>query len=217
MPHRPGHRGGMFDYGQFDQPNAFEQMEMPEFGAPDMMNQNEENDTFDENNVNPNRMSSMDFLQSVFGPLGVDRDRLSQFEQFVTPIPDELFDLTNPDADIYQQFRSDRQDRLNTQLGETFGGLQQTLFQGQRQARGMQGRRGFVSGRDVMSDMSQMAADRGSRAFSAFGRGLYDIEQNIVDRVGAERRYIAGLESQRRSDALRLAELAGLFRDEEDE
>ena len=51
MPHRPGHRGGMFDYGQFDQPSAFEQMEMPEFGAPDMMD--EPVNTFDANNVNP--------------------------------------------------------------------------------------------------------------------------------------------------------------------
>lgn len=215
MPHRPGHRGGMFDYGQFDQPSAFEQMEMPEFGAPDMMD--DPVNTFDANNVNPNRMSSSEFLQSVFGPLGVSADRLGQYEQFVTPIPQELYDLTDPSADIYQQFREDRQSRLNTQLGQAFGSLQSSLFQGQRQARGMQGRRGFVSGRNMMSDLSQMASERGSRAFSAFGRGLYDIEQNIVDRVGAERRYIAGLEAQRRSDALRLADLAGLFRDEEDE
>jgi len=85
------------------------------------------------------------------------------------------------------------------------------LFQGQREARGMQGRRGFVTGRDFMGEISEAASVRGERAASAFGRGLYDIEEDIVDRVGAERRYVAGLEAQRRSDALRLAELAGLF------
>ena len=88
------------------------------------------------------------------------------------------------------------------------------MFQGQRQARGMQGKRGFVTGRDFMGEMSQEASMRGQRAASAFGRGLYDIEENIVDRIGSERRYMANLEAQRRSDALRLAELAGLFNDE---
>jgi hypothetical protein len=155
------------------------------------------------------------FLQSMFGPLGVTPDQFSQYEQFVTPIPEELYELTDPTADIYQQFRQERQQRLSGQLGESVTGLQQSLFQGRREARGMGGRRGFVTGRRFMDDISQSAAMTGQRAFSAFGRGLYDIEEDVVERVGSERRYVAGLEAQRRSDALRLAELAGLFKDEE--
>tara|TARA_A100000172_G_C3043786_1_gene111658 strand:+ start:1464 stop:2039 length:576 start_codon:yes stop_codon:yes gene_type:complete len=155
--------------------------------------------------------SSMDFLESMYKPLGVTQDQFGQYSQFLGEIPEELYQLTDPNADIYQQFRQERQGRLSDQLGETYTGLQSSLFQGQRQARGMQGRRGFVTGRDFMGEISEAASVRGERAASAFGRGLYDIEEDIVDRVGAERRYVAGLEAQRRNDALRLAELAGLF------
>jgi len=155
--------------------------------------------------------SSMDFLESMYKPLGVTQDQFGQYSQFLGEIPEELYQLTDPNADIYQQFRQERQGRLSDQLGETYTGLQSSLFQGQREARGMQGRRGFVTGRDFMGEISEAASVRGERAASAFGRGLYDIEEDIVDRVGAERRYVAGLEAQRRSDALRLAELAGLF------
>jgi len=155
--------------------------------------------------------SSMDFLESMYKPLGVTQDQFGQYSQFLGEIPEELYQLTDPNADIYQQFRTERQGRLSDQLGETYTGLQSSLFQGQREARGMQGRRGFVTGRDFMGEISEAASVRGERAASAFGRGLYDIEEDIVDRVGAERRYVAGLEAQRRSDALRLAELAGLF------
>ena len=155
--------------------------------------------------------SSMDFLESMYKPLGVTQDQFGQYSQFLGEIPEELYQLTDPNADIYQQFRQERQGRLSDQLGETYTGLQSSLFQGQREARGMQGRRGFVTGRDFMGEISEAASVRGERAGSAFGRGLYDIEEDIVDRVGAERRYVAGLEAQRRSDALRLAELAGLF------
>ena len=155
--------------------------------------------------------SSMDFLESIYKPLGVTQDQFGQYSQFLGEIPEELYQLTDPNADIYQQFRQERQGRLSDQLGETYTGLQSSLFQGQREARGMQGRRGFVTGRDFMGEISEAASVRGERAASAFGRGLYDIEEDIVDRVGAERRYVAGLEAQRRSDALRLAELAGLF------
>ena len=155
--------------------------------------------------------STMDFLESMYQPLGVTQDQFGQYSQFLGEIPEELYALTDPNADIYQQFRTERQGRLSDQLGETYTGLQSSLFQGQREARGMQGRRGFVTGRDFMGEISEAASMRGERAASAFGRGLYDIEEDIVDRVGAERRYVAGLEAQRRSDALRLAELAGLF------
>ena len=84
-------------------------------------------------------------------------------------------------------------------------------------ARGMQGRSGFVSGRNVQADMSRVASMQGDKIGSAFGRGLYDIEESIVDKVGAERKYLATLEAQRRSDALKLAGLAGLFGDNEEE
>ena len=126
-------------------------------------------------------------------------------------IDQELYALTDPSADIYQQFRGEQQQRLSQQLGETYTGLQSSLFQSQREARGMMGRAGLVRGRSLMGELSREASMRGERAASAFGRGLYDIESDIVERVGAERRYVAELEAQRRSDALRVAELAGLF------
>ena len=81
----------------------------------------------------------------------------------------------------------------------------------------MQGKSGFVSGRNMQADMSRYASMQGEKLGSSFTRGLYDIEESIVDKVGAERKYLATLESQRRSDALRLAGLAGLFDDNEEE
>lgn len=156
-----------------------------------------------------------DFLESMYGPLGVTSQQYGQYSQFLGEIPEELYTLTDPSAEIYQQFRTEQQGRLSDQLGETYTGLEQSLFQGQREARGMQGRAGLVRGRDFMGEISQQVSMQGQRAGSAFGRGLYDIEQDIVDRVGAERKYVAGLEANRRSDALRIAELAGLF-DEND-
>jgi|TARA_E500000178_G_C16838308_1_gene669373 hypothetical protein len=155
--------------------------------------------------------SPLDFLQSMYEPLGVTPEQYGQYQQFIPEIPAELYEITDPSADIYQQFRAERRGILSEQLGETYSGLQQSLFSGQRQARGMEGRRGFVTGRDFMGDVSELAGMRGQRAASAFGRGLYNIEEDIVNRVGAERRYLATLESQRRSDALRVADLAGLF------
>ena len=208
MPHRPGHSSGMFDPNQFDQPSAYEQMEMPEFGTYDQPES-------PAGAVDTSNMSQqLRFLTEMFQPFGVTPDQLGQYSNFIGEIPEELYQLTDPSADIYQQFRQERQQRLSDQLGETYTGLQSSLFQGQRQARGMQGKRGFVTGRDFMGEMSQEASMRGQRAASAFGRGLYDIEENIVDRIGSERRYMANLEAQRRTDALRLAELAGLFNDE---
>ncbi len=162
-----------------------------------------------------NPQSPLEFLESMYQPLGVTSDQFGQYSQFIGEIPEELYQLTDPSAEIYQQFRQERQGRLSDQLGETYSGLQSSLFQGQRQARGMQGRRGFVTGRDFMGEMSEQASVKGGQAASAFGRGLYDIEESIVDRIGTERRYIAGLEAQRRNDALRLAELAGLFNQDE--
>lgn len=158
--------------------------------------------------------STSDFLEEMFGPLGVGSNQYSQYEQFFTTIPEELYALTDPSAEIYQQYRTEQQARLSEQLGETYSGLEQSLFQGQREARGMQGRAGLVRGRDFMGELSQQMAMQGQRAASAFGRGLYDIEEEIVERVGSERRYLAGLEAQRRTDALKIAELAGLFEDE---
>ena len=158
--------------------------------------------------------STDDFLNEMFGPLGIGAGQYSQYSQFFTEIPEELYALTDPNAEIYQQYRTEQQARLSDQLGETYTGLEQSLFQGQREARGMQGRAGLVRGRNFMEELSQQTAMQGQRAGSAFGRGLYDIEEEIVDRVGNERRYIAGLEANRRSDALKIAELAGLFDDE---
>ena len=155
--------------------------------------------------------SNQDFLQSLFGPLGVGADAYSDYAQFIPEVPEELYLLTDPTANIYQQLRGERQARLSTQLGESYSGIQQSLFETQRQARGMQGRAGFVTGADLAGDASRRAAMVGEKASSAFSRGLYDIEQDIVEQVGAEQRYVAGLEAQRRSDALKVAELADLF------
>jgi hypothetical protein len=160
--------------------------------------------------------SPMDALSSMFSPFGVSTDDLTKYSGFIGDIPEELYGLTDPNADIYKQFRSERQQRLSDQLGESYSGLQQSLFTGSREARGMQGKSGLVSGRNIQADMSRAASMQGEKYGAAFGRGLYDIEESIVDKVGAERKYLATLESQRRSDALRLAGLAGLFdKDEE--
>jgi len=161
--------------------------------------------------------SPMDALSSMFSPFGVSADDLTKYSGFIGDIPEELYGLTDPNADIYKQFRSERQGRLSDQLGESYSGLQQSLFTGSREARGMQGRSGLVSGRNIQADMSRVASMQGEKLGSAFTRGLYDIEESIVDKVGAERKYLATLEAQRRSDALKLAGLAGLFDDNEEE
>ena len=160
-------------------------------------------------------ISTDDLLEQLLGPFGLSQTQMQQYSGFISQIPEELYALTDPSADIYQQYRGEQQQRLSTQLGETYSGLEQSLFQSQREARGMMGRAGLVRGRNLMGELSRDISQRGMQAGSAFGRGLYDIEQSIVDRIGAERKYIAGLEAQRRSDILRIAELAGLFKQDQ--
>ena len=128
--------------------------------------------------------STDDFLNEMFGPLGIGAGQYSQYSQFFTEIPEELYALTDPNAEIYQQYRTEQQGRLSDQLGETYTGLEQSLFQGQREARGMQGRAGLVRGRNFMEELSQQTAMQGQRAGSAFGRGLYDIEEEIAELAG---------------------------------
>ena len=56
--------------------------------------------------------SPMDALSSMFSPFGVSTDDLTKYSGFIGDIPEELYGLTDPNADIYKQFRSERQQRL---------------------------------------------------------------------------------------------------------
>ena len=56
--------------------------------------------------------SNQDFLQSLFGPLGVGADAYSDYAQFIPEVPEELYLLTDPTANIYQQLRGERHDSV---------------------------------------------------------------------------------------------------------
>ena len=59
----------------------------------------------------------------MYGPLGVSSQQYGQYSQFLGEIPEELYALTDPSAEIYQQFRTEQQARLSEQLEKHISGF----------------------------------------------------------------------------------------------
>jgi len=154
-------------------------------------------------------LSPLELLQGYFPDIG--DDILSQYTQFVTPLEDELYQATQQDASIYQQMREEQTGFLQEQRGMGRRKVQDALFSGFEQARGYAGKRGLLSGRDFFSDISRQASYGGEDLNKLYSKGLYDINQNIVDRIGAAKMSYASLLGQQRGDVLRIAELADMF------
>lgn len=154
-------------------------------------------------------LSPLELLQGYFPDIG--DDILSQYTKFVTPLDDELYQSTLQDASIYQQMREEQTGFLQDQRGMGRRKVQDALFSGFEQARGYAGKRGLLSGRDFFSDISRQASYGGEDLNKLYSKGLYDINQNIVDRIGAAKLSYASLLGQQRGDVLRIAELADMF------
>jgi len=160
-------------------------------------------------------MSQMDLLKGYFPD--IDDDTLSQYQQFITPIPGELHEATDPNYGLYTALRKEKTGFLSDQRQRGREDLRSSLFTGYREARGLEGQRGFVSGRNILKDISRGAGRQGDTLNQAFGKGLWDINQDIVGRVASARKYYGDLVGQQRRDMLSLADLSDYFKTEEDE
>lgn len=140
-----------------------------------------------------------------------DETRLQELSKFVSVIPTEIYEAADPNAEMYQLMRQERFGQLEGQRDIAETSLRSGLFRNLEQARGMEGKRGFALGRNIYGDVSEDAAQRFEGVQSEFSRGLYNINQSIIDKISSAQRYLASLESQQRSDILKLADLADLI------
>lgn len=143
-------------------------------------------------------------------------ERLQELVKFVSVIPDEIREAADPDAEMYQLMRQERTAQLESQRDTAESRARRGLFLNLEQARGMEGKRGFALGRNIYGDVSEAAAAGFESVQDQFGRGLYNINQSIIDRVGSASRYLASLEAQQKGDMLKLADLADLFKTDND-
>ena len=159
--------------------------------------------------------SPLDLLKSFF-PDASD-ERLQELVKFVSVIPSEIYEAADPEAEMYSLMRQERTGMLEAQRDTAENRARRSLFTTLEQARGMEGRRGFALGRNIYGDVSEAAASGFESVQDQFSRGLFNINQSIIDRVSSAQRYLAGLEAQQKGDMLKLADLADLFRDQDDD
>jgi hypothetical protein len=169
-----------------------------------------------------NQQDSFSVMRGLF-PLseypGLTDAELSKFTQFIGEIPQSLYDITDPNAALYQQQREEKtgflQKRAGQQIGKGFELGQSSVFQTAREARGMAGQTGVVQGRDFMKGVRREASreqQRGSEGiYNIYEEGVYDINEDIVSQIDENRRYLASLEADRRRDILTLARYAEFF------
>ena len=205
-----------YDPFGYDQPNAYDY----NYGAQNVSDPFTTTQTqTNTNNFNPNAsqsgMNQMDILRGYFPD--IDDDTLSQYQQFITPIPGELYEATDPNFGLYTSLRKEKTGFLSDSRQRGREDLRSALFTGHREARGLEGRRGFVSGRTIVSDISEEAARKGDALNQSFQKGLWDINQDIVGRVSSARKYYQSLVGQQRRDMLSLAELSDYFKNEDEE
>jgi len=206
-----------FDYGQFDGPNAYDY----NYGNNDIgdMGQTSLTTTTQPNNFDASDsqegMSTKDLLKGYFPD--IDDETLSQYEQFVSPIDSELYDATKQDYKLYQEYAQEQRGFLEQSRGIGRQKLQNSLFTGYEQARGVQAKSGFLSGRNMFSNISEQGNIAGDALNKSFSKGLYDVNQSIVDKIGSARQYYTGLVGQQRGDMLTLAKLTDMFKPDEEE
>ena len=165
--------------------------------------------TGDETPTSTPGQDPLEVLTSFFPD--VDISELEGLTQFVSVIPSEIYEAADPESEMYSLMRQERTGMLEEQRSQAEQGLRGSLFQSLEQARGMEGNRGFALGRNVYGNISNQAAMRFEGIQSNFSRGLYNISEDIINRITGAQRYLAGLEANQRSDMLRLADLADLF------
>tara|TARA_R100000458_G_scaffold58754_1_gene67497 strand:+ start:680 stop:1375 length:696 start_codon:yes stop_codon:yes gene_type:complete len=175
---------------------------------------NKQNNNIQDNNIY-NQQNSMSILQGYFPDMS--SDQLSKYQKFVTPIPDEFYQETLADNPLYAQIQRERLGFLEGSRRLQRQGLQESLFSSQREARGLSGQRGFVSGRNMFKEISQAASLRGDELNQNFQRGLYDVGQDIADRLSGARRFYSGLQSDQMNQVLKLAELSDWFSQDDDD
>jgi hypothetical protein len=159
--------------------------------------------------------SPLELLQSFFPD--ADIAELEKLTRFVSVIPQDIYDAADPDNEMYQFMRQERTSQLEGARDMSEGILRDSLFRSLEQARGMEGKRGFALGRNIYGDVSDQAATRFAGVQSDFGRGLYNINEEILGKVRSAQQYLTGLESSQRGDLLKLADLADLFEPADDD
>jgi hypothetical protein len=157
----------------------------------------------------------LELLQSFFPD--ADVAELEKLTRFVSVIPQDIYDAADADNEMYQLMRQERTGQLESARDMSESLLRDSLFRNLEQARGMEGKRGFALGRNIYGDVSDQAATRFMGVQSDFGRGLYNINEEILGRVRSARQYLTSLESRQRADLLKLADLADLFEDTDDD
>jgi len=157
----------------------------------------------------------LELLQSFFPD--ADIAELEKLTRFVSVIPQDIYDAADPDNEMYQFMRQERTSQLEGARDMSEGILRDSLFRSLEQARGMEGKRGFALGRNIYGDVSDQAATRFAGVQSDFGRGLYNINEEILGKVRSARQYLTGLETSQRGDLLKLADLADLFEPADDD
>jgi hypothetical protein len=171
------------------------------------------------------QQNNLSILRGFFpssGYPGLTDEMLSEYTGFLGEIPEELYDLTDPESDYYTLQRGERvgflQGDINTSLSGNLKSLQQGLFQTSREARGMQGKRGFLQGRDFMREVRGEArreqSRRGRELSDTYGKGLYSINEDILGQLDENRRYVASLEADQRRTALDIGRAAEIFGNE---
>lgn len=169
----------------------------------------------DESGTQTAGQDPLDILKDYFPD--ADLAELEKLTKFVTVIPTEVYDAADPSAEMYSLMRQERTSQLEGARDLSEDNLRGSLFRSLEQARGMQGKRGFALGRNIYGDVSEAAATRFEGVQGEFGRGLYNINEEIINRITGAQKYLAGLEGQQKSDLLKLADLAGLLDPDDDD
>ena len=144
-------------------------------------------------------------LQSAFPEVPIDV--LSKYAFGITGIDKQLYQLGDPNSLLYQQFY----DEESGFLGDAYGARRrQGIFEnigatGERI--GQAGGRGMLSGRDYIGQQSKATDMYGRSLGQEFGKGLYDIKTDIMDRAWQQKQWLVSQEGQRRDALLRLAEM----------
>ena len=144
-------------------------------------------------------------LQSAFPETPIDV--LSKYAWAISPIDQSLYQLSDPNSLIYQQMFGEYSEFLGDEYrGRRQRGMGENIGMSEKRFGGM-GKRGFRSGRDWQGQQSRATSEYGQQIGQQFGKGLYDIKSDIIDRAQRNKEYMTRLEDNRRMSLLRLAEL----------
>ena len=94
-------------------------------------------------------------------------------------IPQDIYDAADADNEMYQLMRQERTGQLESARDMSESLLRDSLFRNLEQARGMEWQKRFCLGR-TYGDVSDQAATRFMGVQSDFGRGLYNINEEIL-------------------------------------